>query len=160
MNTKAKILIVDDEEVVRLSFLRILGGTSNVKAVSGWSQISQLMQQEPFDVVLLDLRMPDMDGISVLKALKQRWPESEVIIVTGYPTLESAKEAVALGAYDYLSKPVAPGQVIDASNAAMEHKRWALHNDTGLPRETGTTEVSPAVTAGLPSKPDFTRTSS
>ena len=68
---------------------------------------------------------------SVLRALKQRWPESEVIIITGYPTLESAKEAVALGADDYLTKPVGPEQVIDASNAAMQHKRWALHNDSG-----------------------------
>jgi DNA-binding NtrC family response regulator len=132
MNTKAKILIVDDEEVVRLSYTRILAGTNcNVKAVSTWTQVSQLMQQDPFDVVLLDLRMPEMDGITVLRALKQRWPESEVIIITGYPTLESAKEAVALGAYDYLTKPVGPEQVIDASNAAMQHKRWALHNDTG-----------------------------
>jgi len=132
MNTKAKILIVDDEEVVRLSFTRILSGTNcNVKAVSTWTQVAQLMQQDPFDVVLLDLRMPEMDGITVLRALKQRWPESEVIIITGYPTLESAKEAVALGAYDYLTKPVGPEQVIDASNAAMQHKRWALHNDNG-----------------------------
>jgi two-component system response regulator AtoC len=132
MNTKAKILIVDDEEVVRLSYTRILAGTNcNVKAVSTWTQIAQLMQQDPFDVVLLDLRMPEMDGITVLRALKQRWPESEVIIITGYPTLESAKEAVALGAYDYLTKPVGPDQVIDASNAAMQHKRWALHNDNG-----------------------------
>jgi DNA-binding NtrC family response regulator len=132
MNTKAKILIVDDEEVVRLSYMRILSGTNcNVKAVSTWTQVAQLMQQDPFDVVLLDLRMPEMDGITVLRALKQRWPESEVIIITGYPTLESAKEAVALGAYDYLTKPVGPEQVIDASNAAMQHKRWALHNDTG-----------------------------
>ncbi|MEO8654606.1 MAG: response regulator [Ramlibacter sp.] len=132
MNTKAKILIVDDEEVVRLSYMRILSGTNcNVKAVSTWTQVAQAMQQEPFDVVLLDLRMPEMDGITVLRALKQRWPESEVIIITGYPTLESAKEAVALGAYDYLTKPVGPEQVIDASNAAMQHKRWALHNDNG-----------------------------
>ncbi|HMA09250.1 MAG TPA: response regulator [Ramlibacter sp.] len=132
MNTKAKILIVDDEEVVRLSYTRILSGTNcNVKAVSTWTQVAQLMQQDPFDVVLLDLRMPEMDGITVLRALKQRWPESEEIIITGYPTLESAKEAVALGAYDYLTKPVGPEQVIDASNAAMQHKRWALHNDNG-----------------------------
>ena len=151
MNTKAKILIVDDEEVVRLSYMRILGGTNcNVKAVSTWSQIAQLMQQDPFDVVLLDLRMPEMDGISVLKALKQRWPESEVIIITGYPTLESAKQAVALGAYDYLTKPVGPDQVIDASNAAMQHKRWALHSDTGLRGESG----------AAPNTPDFSRSPS
>lgn len=161
MNTKAKILIVDDEEVVRLSYLRILGGTHcNVKAVSTWSQISQAMQQDPYDVVLLDLRMPEMDGITVLKALKQRWPESEVIIITGYPTLESAKEAVALGAYDYLTKPVGPDQVIDASNAAMQHKRWALHNDSDAGSAAGTAQGSSAVTAGLPNKPDFLRTSS
>ena len=160
MNTKAKILIVDDEEVVRLSYMRILAGTNcNVKAVSTWTQIAQLMQQDPFDVVLLDLRMPEMDGITVLKALKQRWPESEVIIITGYPTLESAKEAVALGAYDYLTKPVGPDQVIDASNAAMQHKRWALHSDTGPGSQTGT-DQGPAVTAGLPNTPDFSRSSS
>jgi len=154
MNTKAKILIVDDEEVVRLSFMRILGGTNcNVKAVSTWSQISQLMQQDPYDVVLLDLRMPEMDGITVLKALKQRWPESEVIIITGYPTLESAKEAVALGAYDYLTKPVGPEQVIDASNAAMQHKRWALHNDNGAGQQGGSVQGSIEVTAGLPGNP-------
>jgi two-component system response regulator AtoC len=159
MNTKAKILIVDDEEVVRLSYMRILGGTNcNVKAVSTWSQIAQLMQQDPFDVVLLDLRMPEMDGITVLKALKQRWPESEVIIITGYPTLESAKEAVALGAYDYLTKPVGPDQVIDASNAAMEHKRWALHSDDGVRRENGFAPVS--IPAGSPDTPDFSRSSS
>jgi CheY-like chemotaxis protein len=97
MNTQAKILIVDDEEVVRLSYMRTLAETNcKVKAVWSWTQVSQAMQQDPFDVVLLDLRMPEMDGMAILKALKQRWPESEVIIITGYPTLESAKEAVTL----------------------------------------------------------------
>jgi DNA-binding NtrC family response regulator len=134
MNTQARILIVDDEEVVRRSYMRILQGTtSSVKAVWNWAQVAQAMQDEPADVVLLDLRMPEMDGITVLKALKQRWPESEVIVITGYPTLETAKEAVSLGAYDYLTKPVLPDQVIHASNAAWLHKRWALHNDRSPP---------------------------
>ena len=65
----------------------------------------------------------------MLKALKRDGPTSEVIIITGYPTLESAKEAVTLGAYDYLMKPVGPDQVIEAANAAMLHKRWAMHSD-------------------------------
>ena len=132
MNAKAKILVVDDEEIVRLSYVRILAGVNcNVQAVWSWMQVSQLMQQDPFDVVLLDLRMPGMDGMTVLKAIRQRWPESQVIIITGYPTIESAKEAVTLGAYDYLTKPVGPDEVIDATNNAMLHKRWTLQNDAG-----------------------------
>jgi len=135
MNTRqARILIIDDEEVVRRSFTRILEGNCKVQAVWNWYQVAQAMQEDPADVVLLDLRMPEMDGISVLKALKQRWPESEVIVVTGYPTLETAKQAVSLGAYDYLTKPVNPDQVIHASNAAWLHKRWALHRDRGAAR--------------------------
>jgi DNA-binding NtrC family response regulator len=130
MNAKAKILIVDDEEVVRLSFVRILARANcDVQAIGGWSQVSQLVQQEPFDLVLLDLRMPDTDGITVLKAIKQRWPGSEVIVITGYGTLETAKEAMLLGAYDYLLKPVGPDQVVEVCKAALEHKRWALHNE-------------------------------
>jgi len=131
MNQKTRILIVDDEEVVRLSFTRALATTNcQVKAVANWTQVAEALQNEPYDVVLLDLRMPDVDGITVLRAVKQRWPESEVIVITGYPSIDTAKEAVALGAYDYLAKPVGPDQVIEASNAAMLHKRWALH-ETG-----------------------------
>ncbi len=147
MNTQARILIVDDEEVVRRSYMRILEGTtSSVKAVWNWAQVAQAMQDEPADVVLLDLRMPEMDGITVLKALKQRWPESEVIVITGYPTLETAKQAVSLGAYDYLTKPIHPDQVIHASNAAWLHKRWALHNDRSPPAPS----ASASDPAGLP----------
>jgi DNA-binding NtrC family response regulator len=87
------------------------------------------MEQQSFDVVLLDLRMPGMDGMAVLKKIKQKWPESEVVIITGYPTIESAKEAVRLGAYDYLAKPVGPLDVINATDGALTRKRWALHKD-------------------------------
>ncbi|MBI5279031.1 MAG: response regulator [Burkholderiales bacterium] len=130
MKTTPKILIVDDEEIIRLSYERILEGAHcRVQAVWTWDQVNRAMQEEPFDIVLLDLRMPGMDGIDVLRELKARWPGSEVIVITGYPTLESVKQAVSLGAFDYLAKPVGPAQVIAAANAAMLHKQWALQRE-------------------------------
>lgn len=130
MIAKTKILVVDDEEVVRLSYLRTLSGQHcNVDVVANGKDALQMMSQQPFDVVLLDLRMPGMDGMTVLKTIKQKWPESEVIIITGYPAVESAKAAVTLGAYGYLAKPVGPDDVINAANGAMLHKRWALRCD-------------------------------
>ena len=130
MDAKTKILVVDDDEVVRLSHFRSLAGAHcNVEAVWNGTEALRAMEQRPFDVILLDLRMPGMDGMSVLRMIKERWPESEVVIITGYPTLETAKEAVRLGAYDYLAKPVGPDDVINAANGAMMRKKWALHSD-------------------------------
>jgi DNA-binding NtrC family response regulator len=130
MNDKANILIVDDEEVVRHSHLRSLEGTDcNAQAAEDGRQALQVMEQQPFDVVLLDLRMPDLDGMDVLKTIKQRWPDSEVVVITGYPSLESAKQALKLGAYNYLTKPVGPNEVIKAASDAMNQKRWALRSD-------------------------------
>lgn len=130
MIEKAKILVIDDEEVVRLSYFRALSEAQcNVAVVRSGQDALQMMGQHPFDVVLLDLRMPGMDGMTVLKTIKEKWPESEVIIITGYPAVETAKEAVALGAYDYLAKPAGPDDVINAANSAMMHKRWTLRHD-------------------------------
>jgi DNA-binding NtrC family response regulator len=127
---KAKILVVDDEEVVRLSYLRTL---SSAHCDVEWARTGQdalvLMDEHAFDVVLLDLRMPGMDGMSVLRTMKEKWPESEVIVITGFPAIESAKQAVTLGAYDYLAKPAGPEDVIHAANGAMLHKRWVLRCD-------------------------------
>ena len=96
-----------DDETVRQSYLRSLESISNnIEAASDGEEALQTMEQKPFDVVLLDMRMPGQDGLSVLRTIKQKWPESEVVIITGYPTVASAKEAVRLGAYDYVAKPV------------------------------------------------------
>lgn len=153
MKPATRILIVDDEEVVRLSYMRILAGAGcQVKAVWTWAQVHQAMDEAPFDLVLLDLRMPGMDGLDVLRELKAKWPDSEVIIITGYPTLASAKEAVSLGAYDYLTKPVGPAQVIAAADAAMVHKLWALHDDSACKAGTDQEKSAPEA-AGFPSSP-------
>jgi len=143
MDEKTKILVVDDEEVVRLSHIRTLASVHcDVEVVRDGSGALRVMEQRPADVVLLDLRMPGMDGMAVLKTIKQRWPETEVVIITGYPTVETAKEAVRLGAYDYLAKPVGPDEVINVANGAMTQKKWALHRDRteseeGIGSQTG-----------------------
>ncbi len=128
MNKKPDILIVDDEEIVRRSYARILSGAQcNTDAVWNGDEALRAMERRPYDVVLLDLRMPGTDGMTVLKTIKQKWPESEVVVITGFPSIEGAKESVRLGAYDYLAKPVGPDEVIGATHGAVTRKQWALH---------------------------------
>lgn len=129
MNNRSSVLIVDDEEIVRRAHLRSLerSGCEARLAEDGDGAIRE-MERNPADVILLDLRMPGLDGMDVLKTIKNRWPDSEVVVITGYPTLESAKEAVRLGACNYIAKPVGPDEVVKAANEAMTHKRWALRS--------------------------------
>ena len=130
MGEKAKVLVVDDEAVVRESYLRSLAGVNyRVRTALDAEEAIRLMEAESFDVVLVDIRMPGMDGISLLREIKTRWPESEVVVVTGYPTIESAKEAVRLGAYNYLTKPIGPREIQEAAGSALLQKRWSLKED-------------------------------
>lgn len=130
MMKNTNILVVDDEEIVRLSYARSLASDHcKVEMVSNGRDALQAMGRSPFDVVLLDLLMPGMNGMAVLSTIKQRWPESEVIIITGYPALETAKEAVTLGAYDYLAKPAGPDDIVNATYNAVMHKQWTLRSD-------------------------------
>ena len=127
MNARANILVIDDEEVVRRSLQRALDGPDcHVELASDGLAGLSLMGRGPVDVVLLDLRLPGMDGVAVLDAIKRRWPETEVIVITGFPAVDTAKQAMRLGAYDYLAKPVGPDEVIHAARSAVQHKRFAL----------------------------------
>jgi DNA-binding NtrC family response regulator len=129
MNPKANILVIDDEEVVRRSLSRALDNDRcHVETAANGRHGLNALARQAFDLVLLDLKMPEMDGVQVLGEIKKRWPETEVIVITGYPALETAKQAIRLGAYDFLAKPVGPDEVMDAANGAVQHKRWALRS--------------------------------
>lgn len=106
--TKAKqvILIVDDEEGLREGLSKLLEseGYAALSAESG-EQALEILQQSHIDLVLTDMRMPGMDGIELLKKIRERHPDVGVIILTGYGQIESYIEAMNFGAIEYVSKP-------------------------------------------------------
>jgi DNA-binding NtrC family response regulator len=109
MVPKMNIMIVDDEKIVRESlyhwFTKI--GHTVEKASSGFEALEQL-ERNPFDVLFVDIRMPEMNGIELLEKVKIEYPETVVIIITAYGSIESAVKAMQLGASDYLLKPFKP----------------------------------------------------
>jgi len=101
-----KILIVDDAPVIHDSFDYFLSGFDvQVKHADNAQQALELLQKESFDLILSDIRMPEMDGIELLNQLKEISPKTGVILMTGYGSSEIAKQAVNEGALMYLQKP-------------------------------------------------------
>jgi DNA-binding NtrC family response regulator len=118
-----RVLAVDDEQVVCESIRRVLSAEGYEVMTSTSSRHGlELLRKERFDLLLLDIKMPEMDGIELLKAARDVSPETEVLIVTGYATIETAVEAIKLGAFDYLEKPVSPPQLLVATARALERK--------------------------------------
>ena len=101
----ARILVVDDEVEMGNFFKFFLDGKGHEITVAENGRDARKAFQDYYHLVLLDLKLPDVNGITLLKEIKARHPDSEVIIMTGYSTVKSAVEAIQLGAYDYLEKP-------------------------------------------------------
>ncbi len=105
-NVKQVILIVDDEEGLREGLSKLLEGEGYaVIAAETGEEALQILQQSHIDLVLTDMRMPGMDGIELLKKIRERYGELGVIILTGYGQIESYIEAMNFGAIEYVSKP-------------------------------------------------------
>jgi len=110
---KGSVLIIDDEEIVRTSCSRILGPEGyRVETAASGKEGLDVLSRGPVDVVLTDLMMPDMDGIEVLVRIKESWPGTEVVIMTGYGTVRTAVQAVKSGVFDYIEKPFSPEDLI------------------------------------------------
>lgn len=109
---RKRALVVDDETTVRRLCGRIMEGLGYQAAVvSNGLEALKEMEQGSFDVAVVDLRLPDIDGIQLLKSIKKRTPQIDVIVITGYATIENAVEAMKEGATDYLRKPFSPDEL-------------------------------------------------
>ena len=120
---RARILVVDDKENIVKLFARILGDGYELTTAADGGRAISLVASQPFDVVVTDLRMPGADGFEVLRAVKARAPETEVIMMTAYATVGDAVEAMKQGAYDYLQKPFDPDDASLVVARALERKR-------------------------------------
>jgi DNA-binding NtrC family response regulator len=118
-----RILAVDDELDMLALLKVIIEGYSDhsVMVTNNPLEASELLEKEIFDLVLTDLKMPGMDGMEVLAKAKERDEDALVIVITAYGSMESAEEAVAKGAFDFITKPFRKEQILLAIDKAM---RW------------------------------------
>ncbi|TAN38963.1 MAG: sigma-54-dependent Fis family transcriptional regulator [Nitrospirae bacterium] len=122
--SKGRILVIDDEDIVRMSCSRTLSPEGyEVKLVKNGFDGFALLEEEPFDLVLTDLKMPEIDGIEILRRIKEKWPAVEVIIITGYQTVDTAVKSIKLGAFDYLEKPFTPDGLLSSVAKAFTHRK-------------------------------------
>ena len=121
---KGRILIIDDEEILRTSCRRILEPEGySVKTAANGSDGFTLLKNNAIDLVITDLMMPDMDGIEVLRKIRETWPDTEVIIMTGYGTVKTAVRAMKIGVFDYIEKPFNPEDLLSITAKALERKK-------------------------------------
>ena len=125
MNAGGRILIIDDEATLRQTLARILQRAGfEATTVSNGREGLAILSEQVFDLVYLDIRMPDMNGLDVLKTIHAQFPELPVILFTAQPDLHSAVEALRRGAIDYLMKPLKPQMIIDRTRAILaDHKK-------------------------------------
>jgi len=123
------ILVIDDEETMRDSCCQILSGSSYcVEVAENGDEGLDRMKKAFFDIVILDLKMPGLSGMAVLKRIKKDNPETIVIVITGYATVDSAVEAMKNGAYDFIPKPFTPEELRVIVRRATEKKQLTLEN--------------------------------
>ncbi|HET6515923.1 MAG TPA: sigma-54 dependent transcriptional regulator [Thermodesulfovibrionales bacterium] len=129
ISAKEKIIIIDDDEIVRKSCGKILAPEGYALEFSANSTEGlNRLRKEHFDLVLTDLRLPHMDGMEVLRMIKENWPGTEVIVITGFGSVKTAVEALRYGAYDYIEKPFAPEQLLHAVTRCLERKHLLVEN--------------------------------
>jgi DNA-binding response OmpR family regulator len=123
MNQGGHVLIIDDEASLRQTMARILNRAGfEVTSVASGQESFAILNESAFDMVYLDIRLPDMNGLEVLKVMRAQFPEIPIILFTAQPDLHSAVEALRSGATDYLMKPLKPETVIERTRQVIEEQ--------------------------------------
>jgi DNA-binding response OmpR family regulator len=124
----AYILVVDDEGAIRYSISKTLQRVGyQVHTASSGEEALEMMERQEYDVVLTDIRMPGLTGVELLARIKEQAPDSVVILLTGYASLETAIESLRLGAHDYLVKPSSSHDIRDSVAEGVERARNMKH---------------------------------
>ncbi|MFC1667446.1 sigma-54-dependent transcriptional regulator [Candidatus Omnitrophota bacterium] len=124
-----RILIVDDEPLVRKSLYEVLRGAKYVASMaSDGEEALTKMNEKAFDVVITDMKMPKIDGIGLLKKIKSSFPHTEVVLITGYGNIESAVEAMKMGAFDYVTKPINDNEIEIIIHKIIERNKLIEEN--------------------------------
>ena len=126
---KADILVVDDDRIILDSLCELLtleGYTAT--AAESFKEAAAALQTQPFSLVIADVNMPDGDGFELLSLIRKNYSQTVVIIITGYGTIESAVEAIKMGAYDYLTKPIADDDLLLAVQRALRQQSLLNEN--------------------------------
>ena len=119
-----RILLVDDEDRFRTTMRKMLSGHGlDVTDVDNGQAALNALTAQPYDVVVLDLRMPGLDGVQTLKAMKALHPDLEVIILTGHASMDDAMAIMQLGGTEYLLKPCSVEELLDKIELAVERGR-------------------------------------
>lgn len=126
---KSRILVVDDESLIR-DFLKemLIRIDCDVDLAENGSSALEKIQNDEYDLIVTDIRMPDISGMEVLKEAKKIQPDTEVIMITAYGTIENAVEAMKIGAYNYIEKDSSPDHIELIINKALEHHRLQQEN--------------------------------
>lgn len=127
---KGSILIVEDQADMRDLVTEVLKDSYEVNGVESGAALKQAFAGAQPDVVLLDIKLPDADGLDLLPQIKKQWPGTEVIVLTGNATFEAAINATKLGAYHFLTKPFETQGLAVTVNRAIEHKRQSEENNS------------------------------
>src|SRR5882762_5107323 len=127
---KGTILVVDDAADIRELLGVILRGNYQLTEADSGAALKQALSRPQPDVILLDIKLPDADGLDLLPQIKKQWPETEVIVLTGNATFEAAVEATKRGAYHFLNKPFDTQGLLVTVERALEHKEQSQENST------------------------------
>ena len=132
MNTNAKVLIMNEDEAALYSRQRVLAAAGfSVLTTKTRNQLFDILTQQAIDVVLMETCLPGADGPELVGAIKAQWPDTQIVVANESASLADAKEAIRLGAYDYLVKPVLFAEICGAVQRAAMQKKWALHRIPG-----------------------------
>jgi DNA-binding NtrC family response regulator len=129
MNRRSQIVVVDDEVNLRGALVTLLEKRGHeVRAAGTGEEAFGLLETAPADLVLTDLRMPGMSGMEFLRRLKDKWPDTEVVVMTAFGSIDTAVEAIRAGAYDYLTKPIDRERFPVVVEKALERRALAFEN--------------------------------